>query len=74
MVRENGARRGLRHNSRAGKGKERRKGIQRAVEKVAGDERAFIPSRAAGCRLAGSDAILDAADGEGGLRAATPDW
>jgi hypothetical protein len=44
----------------------RKKGRKRVVGKAAGDERALIPGRASGWQeVAGSDAIPDAAGGEG---------
>jgi hypothetical protein len=45
--------------------REGRKEIQRAVEKVGGDERIFIPGRASDWWMASSDAMLDIAGDEG---------
>src|SRR5436305_10997294 len=50
--------------------------MQRAVEKAAGDERVFFSGRGSGTRVADEvspDTIPDAAGGEDGHRAATPE-
>jgi hypothetical protein len=71
----NGARRGLRHEEAVqedGRGEENKR--ERVVGKAAGDECVFISGEGPGWQMrSGSDAIPDAAGGEGGHGVAKPD-
>jgi hypothetical protein len=71
---KDGARRGLRHDGRAGEGREGGEGGFRAVEKAAEDEHAFVPEQS--CGLADWGRLPrhcpDAAGGECGHGAAKP--